>query len=351
MKSLPVPEKVRRILVVKPSSLGDILHTFPAVELLRRKYPAAKLDWLVHPAFADVLKFSPFPVARAILFERRKLGRLATMPGEFIRLAGAIRRRRYDLVIDFQGLFRSALFGSLARGARQTGFASPRERTAKWFYRHRLPVDMNIHAVERNVALVNQLLGADDPTPELKLPRHLFQPPLPPDIAGRPLIGLVPGARWPSKQFPEQLFAEIFTRLGELIPDGRGVIIGSSADADGAAKIIAATGNDPRLFSLAGKTCIGEMIETIARCELLISNDSGPIHVAAALGIPVLALFGPTDPALTGPYGARNRIFRRTELACLACLKRVCPEGGSPRCHDLNAGEIAEAAAAILRQR
>lgn len=349
MKPLPVPEKVRRILVVKPSSLGDILHTFPAVELLRRKYPTAKLDWLVHPAFADVLKFSPFPVDRAILFERRKLGRLATMPGEFIRLTGAIRRRRYDLVIDFQGLFRSALFGGLARGARQIGFAAPRESTARWFYRHRLPVDMNIHAVERNVALVNRLLGSDDPVPELTLPLHLFHPPLPPDTAGRPLVGMVPGARWPSKQFPEQLFADVFTRLGKLIPDCRGVIIGSGADADGAAKIIAAAGNDPRLFSLAGKTGVGEMIETIARCGLLISNDSGPMHVAAALGVPVLAFFGSTDPALTGPYGTRNRIFRRPDLACLSCLKRICPEGGPPRCHDLNAGEIAEAAAAMLK--
>ena len=119
--------KVKRILVIKPSSLGDILHVFPALAELRIHCPEATLDFLIHPAFADILDYSPFPVSERILFERKRMGRVSTMVPEFLKLVRELRRKKYDLVIDFQGLTRSALFASLTRGGPVVGFAQTRE--------------------------------------------------------------------------------------------------------------------------------------------------------------------------------------------------------------------------------
>lgn len=341
--------QIRRILVVKPSSLGDIFHTFPAIELLKRQLPGVRIDWLVHPAFAPALEFSPLPVSRTIIFERKRLGRVATLPAEFIRLAGDIRRRRYDLVIDFQGLFRSALFARLARGGRVVGFAAPRELPAKLLYRHRLPVDMGLHAIERNVNLVNRLLDRRDPVPEPELPRRIFRLPLAPETLSHPLMILVPGARWPSKRFPPRLFAEVYAQVRRRLPDCRGVIIGTAGEAELAREIIRLNDHDPQLIDLCGRTGMGEMLELIAAGTLVVSNDSGPAHAAAAFKVPVLGFFGPTDPRRTGLYFAnRNRTFCRTDLDCLHCLARLCP-GGSLRCHALDAAEVAATATEILR--
>ncbi len=341
-----MPTPVKRILVVKPSSLGDILHTFPALELLHRRFPEAELDWLVHPAFQEVLAFSPFPVARAILFQRKKLGKASTFPREFLGLARELRRCRYDLVIDFQGLLRSAVFSFLARGPRPVGFSRPRERNARWLYGRRCRVDMNQHAVERNVALVNQLLDMNEPVPNLALPRGRFPVQLPVEAEGRRLIGIIPGARWESKRFPPELFAAVMKAVRRDFPDVAFLLIGSPADRDDAERILKVS-DMPGVFSLAGRTGIGEMMELLGKCELVISNDSGPIHAAAALGVPVFGFFGPTHPEWTGPYGAGHRVFRR-ELECGGCMRRHCPRGPVPACHGLDPESIAAAVAQQL---
>ncbi len=343
-----MPEKVRRILVVKPSSLGDILHTFPAVELLRRRFPEAELDWLVHPAFAGTLKFSPFPVRRAIFFRRRELGNLRQLPREFLRLTQELRREKYDLIIDFQGLMRSAIFGFLARGPRPVGFAAPRERSARLLYGDVRSIPMEQHAVERNVALVNSLLGTADPVPQAILPPGAALPELPAVLAGKTLIGVVPGARWETKCFAPELFAGVIRKLHELRPDCAFVIIGAGDDAVAARAIMEQTGE--YVVSLVGKTGIEEMIELMRHLALVLSNDSGPVHAAAAQGTPVVGFFGPTRPELTGPYGAGHRIFQ-LDLACSKCMKRHCPRldaGGETPCHRLDAGAVAAAAAAML---
>lgn len=163
--------KVKRILVIKPSSLGDILHVFPALAELRIHCPEATLDFLIHPAFADILDYSPFPVSERILFERKRMGRVSTMVPEFLKLARELRRKEYDLVIDFQGLTRSALFASLTRGGPVVGFAQTRETAAKWFYSRRIAVAPG-HALERNSALIRELTGNDGPVRLPELPAN-----------------------------------------------------------------------------------------------------------------------------------------------------------------------------------
>ncbi len=351
------PEKIERVLVIKPSSLGDIFHVFPALELLRRRFPEAELDFLVHPAFAEILDYSPWPVRHKILFERKRLGRLSSVLPEFVKLTRALRERRYDLVIDFQGLTRSALFARLARrGGPVVGFAAPREKAARFGYTLRLPVAPG-HAVERNVGLVNHLLGTDDAPPLTELPlnpvfareakRLLAEERLPAEK--RPLAVLLPGARWPSKCFPPRLFAESVREFHKLRPEFRFAVVGAAGDRKPEEEILRLAGPDIPFIPLAGKTSLGTMVEVLRHAEVVLSNDSGPIHAAAALGRPIVGLFGPTSPERTGPYGGGHRILT-ADLDCLECLKRDCPgHGESLPCHRLRADAVARAMADLVK--
>lgn len=332
---------VTRILAVKPSSLGDIFHVFPALELLRRNFPGAELDYLVHPAFAEVLDYSPFPVSRRILFNRKRLGSLSTLVPEFLTLVREVRRNRYDLVIDFQGLTRSAIFALAARGGPVAGFAHPREPAARLGYRRAFDVPPG-HAVERNVNLVNALCGRHDPVPEPLLPENpahaaeliALAGPLPEE-----LVALLPGSRWGSKKFPPALFADVVRRIHAERPKCVFAVLGAASDRIEQAAIREAAGPGIPMLELAGKTSLGVMVETLRRAKLVISNDSGPMHAAAALGRPVFGFFGPTDPERTGPYGKNHRIYQ-LQLDCRKCLRRECRQDAPP-CHRLDAGQVA----------
>lgn len=344
--------KVKRILVIKPSSLGDILHIFPALAELRAHCPEATLDFLVHPAFADILDYSPFPVSEKILFERKKMGRVSTLVPEFLKLARELRRRKYDLVIDFQGLTRSALFASLTRGGPVIGFAHPREPVAKWFYSRRIAVEPG-HALERNSALIGKLTGSTGPVRHPELPANpaalrkleALVGPLP-----SRLIALIPGARWQSKQFPPALFAGIARRLHKLLPDYVFAIIGAAGDREIEQEIVTELSGEVPVLPLAGKTSLAGMMEVLRASSLVISNDSGPVHAAAALNKPVFAFFGPTCPEKTGPYGNRTRIYQ-LDIDCVRCMKRTCRSvDGLLPCHRLDADKITADAFQVLTQ-
>lgn len=340
---------ITRILAIKPSSLGDIFHVFPALELLRRNFPEAELDYLVHPAFAEVLDYSPFPVSRRILFNRKRMGELSTLMPEFLNLIREIRRNRYDLVIDFQGLTRSAIFALAAKGGPVAGFARPREPVARLGYRLAFDVQPG-HAVERNVNLVNALCKKNDPVPSPLLPENPAHTAELHNLAGalpEELVALLPGSRWVTKKFPPALFADVVRRIHAERPQCVFAVLGAASDCIEQAAIRAAIGPGIPLLELAGKTSLGVMVETLRRSRLVISNDSGPMHAAAALGRPVFGLFGPTDPEKTGPYGNNHHIYQ-LQLECRKCLKRNCRED-TPPCHRLDAGQIAKDCIQTLR--
>ena len=344
--------KVKRILVIKPSSLGDILHVFPALAELRIHCPEATLDFLIHPAFADILDYSPFPVSERILFERKRMGRVSTMVPEFLKLARELRRKEYDLVIDFQGLTRSALFASLTRGGPVVGFAQTRETAAKWFYSRRIAVAPG-HALERNSALIRELTGNNGPVRLPELPANPAALRKLEALAGSlpsRLVALIPGARWQSKQFPPALFAGIARRLHQLLPDCVFAIIGAGGDRKIEQEIVERLRGEVPVLPLAGKTSLTGMMEVLRASSLVISNDSGPVHAAAALNKPVFAFFGPTCPEKTGPYGERTRIYQ-LNIDCVRCMKRNCrPVDGLLRCHRLDADKIAADAFQVLTQ-
>jgi lipopolysaccharide heptosyltransferase I len=336
-----VKNKIQRILVVKPSSLGDIVHVFPALELLRQKFPDAELDFLVHPAFADILDFSPFPVAHKILFDRKHLSKLTTFAPKFLHLVRELRQRRYDLIIDFQGLIRSAIFAKIAKGCPVIGFAHPREALATLGYNLKFNVPAG-HAVERNVNLVNAFLSSHDAVPKLNLPQdreniaklQTLIDPMPEE-----LIALLPGSRWPSKCFPPRLFADVIGKIHAQQPQCVFVIVGAKSDSSVAKTICEIAGSGIPLLDLSGKTSLGVMAELLRKARVVISNDSGPMHVAAALQKPVFGFFGPTDPDKTGPFGGFHHIYRNP-VKCLGCLKRNCPLS-VVECHKLDSTQIA----------
>lgn len=329
-----------RILIVKPSSLGDVFHTLPAAEMIARALPGAEIDWLIHPAFVEALEYCR-NLRRPIIFPREKLGRISTFFPALLGMTRELRGEHYDAVVDFQGLLRSAMCGWLASSKRYAGFAEPREKLSRRFYSesHRLPPDY-IHAVDRNCGLAAAVLGID-------YQRGTALPPLPDnpraaaeaeellskaglDEASR-FVCVVAGARWESKRWPEAFFAAVMRQVLERLPDVKFVMLGSRGDAAVNRRVMENL-NHPGVVDLAGLTGISSMVEVVRRSVAMLSNDSGPMHVAAALNVPVFAMFGPTDPDKTGPHGNIHQIVKPM-LPCLKCLRRTCPRDESVPCH------------------
>lgn len=310
---------VRRILVIKPSSFGDIVHLFPALALLRQHYPEAVLDFVVNPEFASLLEFSPFPVDRCIIFERRKLSNVFTFFPALFRLIAALRKEKYDLVIDYQGLFRSGLCAWMCRTRMRAGFAFPREGAAAWFYDRKIKVEP-MHAVKRNVFLTRELCG-------LEQIAEIQWPPLPESASGRAELPelperymvLLPGTRWESKQFPPEFFAVLIEKIREKMPDMAFVAVGAASEKH----LGDAIGGG--VINMAGRTSLAALFELLRSSCGAIGNDSGPLHAAASLNIPVFGFYGPTKPELTGPWGENTTFFQRSDLNCIGCLKRRCP--------------------------
>ena len=275
-----------RLLIVKPSSLGDIVHGLVAAEAIRTRLPGVRIDWVVRELFAPVVKACP-TVDRVYVFERR-----GGLRG-FRRLIREIRETRYDVVLDMQGLARSALIARLAKADRRIGRADAREG-ASWLVSESAPLPPPpSHAVDKLLAFLGPLGIADRSPgipdfPGLALPAGATDLP-----AGRAIV-LFPDSRRPEKEWP--YFRELTATLLDRLPSAPVVWAGQSRlEPDPAWP-------PDRFVNLCGKTSLPEAIALIRHAALCVCNDSGPMHIAAAVGTPVVALFGPTDPRLYGPY-------------------------------------------------
>lgn len=296
----------KRVLVIKLSSLGDLFHALPAVHSLKVS-SGAVIDWVTQTEYVDLVRCFT-DVNRVIAFERRRfLPRL----GAFLR---DLRRDRYDLVIDLQGLLKSGLTAFLARGGERIGPPFHREGSAL-FYSRVAGVRRDGHAVARNLDVV-RALGAE-PLAEsfpVRFPEYRL------DGAG-PRVAIVPSSRWASKNWPAASYGEVAAALKQLARASV-YLVGSPADAAVCGEVARAAGGG--VTDLAGRTSLLEMGGLLQRMDLVIGNDSGPIHMAAAVGTPVLAVFGPTDESRTGPYGPRHRVMADPALLCRPCFRRTC---------------------------
>jgi heptosyltransferase-1 len=336
----------RKILLIKLSAVGDVVHTFPVLNKLRRRYPAARLDWLVTPGIAELLQHNP-AISNVIEFardERSVPWRLAPFVAA-ARLVAQLRAVEYDLVIDLQGQLRSAFFAFTSGAPVRIGFDKPRADIWKTLSRNipdearkhawqgaregswlaytdyiALP-SLDIHPVERYLG-VGPLLGLDDGLADFSFPipqeAHARIDALVDyyEIAKAKILVMAPGTNWETKEWRREAFAEV---ARHFMPKGFAVtLVGSERErglCDDVAKLA------PGAINLAGETTLSELAALISRATICLTNDSGPMHLAVALGRPVVSIFGPTDPVWAGPY-RRDGAVLRADLPCSPCYLR-----------------------------
>jgi heptosyltransferase-1 len=317
-----------KILILKPSSLGDVIQALPVLRLLKRHHRDAEVFWWIDAALAPLIEGDP-DLAGVVRFERKRWGKPRHWP-EMLRSVRWLRAQKFDLVIDLQCLLRSGAFAWLARGKFLAGLDEVREG-ARGFYDLAVPRrSFHTHAVDWYLSVL----------PPLGVPVHNNFQWLPerPEIAAEverkwpeansklktqnsKLILLQPGARWKNKRWPANHFAGLVRQIAGKFPDARFAILGDRGDQP-LGEVISQAAPE-RCLNLCGATSLPEMIEWLRRCDLMITNDTGPMHVAAALGKPLVALFGPTEPRRTGPYGQIENVLR-LDLPCSPCLSSRC---------------------------
>ncbi len=317
-----------KILILKPSSLGDVIHALPVLRLLKQHFRTAEIFWWIDSSLAPLIEGDP-DLAGVVRFERKRWGKPQHWP-EMFQSIRWLRAQHFDLVIDLQCLARSGAFAWLARGKFLVGLDEVREG-ARGFYDLAVPrKNYFTHAVDWYLAVLPPLGVPVHKNfawlPERKeiaaaVERKWFGENSKFKIQNSKLILLQPGARWENKRWPAAHFAELVSRLEKKFPAVHFAILGSTDDAPLGEKISAAA--PEKVLNLCGATSLPEMIEWVRRCDLLVTNDTGPMHVAAALGKPLIALFGPTEPRRTGPYGQLQNVLR-LDLPCSPCMKPDC---------------------------
>lgn len=303
----------RKILIIKPSSLGDVIHGLPVLHAVAARFPQSEIHWVVARGFHQVLENHPLIHKLWIIDKnswKKPLKACGTVT-EIRKLAFDLKREKFDLVIDLQGLFRSAMIGLFTGAEDRVGFDAAREG-AKYSYTHRVKTAVEIHAVEKNMRIA-EFLGC--PPGE---PRFPFPPlEVPPELTGLlpdEYAVIAPSAGTRVKRWPVVHFGYLASRLPV-----RSVIVAAGSDRDIADEISALSNG--RAVSLAGKTGLRELAAIIRGAKFLVCPDTGPMHIAAALGVPVFAVFGPTSPVRTGPYGKIHTVIR-SDLACSPCFRR-----------------------------
>ncbi len=311
-----------RVCIIKPSSLGDVVHASPILAALRTRWPSAHLAWVVNHPFREVLEGHP-ALDELIVHDRSKerggpLG-ISGTGGLFRRLA----RGRFDLTIDLQGLLRSALMTAATGAHVRVGMADAREG-ARWFYTDRVDASrLRLHAVER-VRRVAAAFGASMAEPQFGLSvaaenaewaREVLAP-LP-----MPRIVLNLGAQWLTKRWPPEHFAEIARRASARY--GAGLIaVGSASDRPLVEALVRHAAPLP-ILDLCGRTSLHELAALARASDLMISNDTGPLHLAAAAGARVVGIYTCTDPLLTGPFGPLATTVQTT-IWCKCSLIKTC---------------------------
>jgi lipopolysaccharide heptosyltransferase I len=338
-----------RILLIKPSAMGDVVHAVPTLVELRKRYPAAQIDWLVTPENAELVQHHP-ALSGVVLFDRRAfrkgLRAWAALPAFF----RSLRQARYDLAIDLHGQFRSGFFARVSGAPVRIGFDRPMRRreapgarrppTRGWAgareyawlaYTHRIPIPtLEVHAIDRYLWL-GELLGFTPGPAEQTL--HLA-----PEAIARagqllhecgvgeaPFALLSPATTWKTKHWRADGFAEVARAL--MAQGLEVVLVGGPGDRDVNRRVHAAC---PQARDLTGRTSLGELAALVRRARLCVSNDSGVAHLAVAERVPLTAIYGPTNPVSVGPYQRPESVVR-LELPCSPCNFRKLAQ--CPRSH------------------
>lgn len=322
-----------KALVVKLSSLGDLFHALPAVHALKEGL-GLSIEWMTQPEYAGLVSCFD-DVDRVLTFPRRRFFR--SIP----EWMNELRKESYDYVFDFQGLFKSGMTARMARSRTRIGPAYSREG-AKLFYSEIAgSPNKSRHAVDEAMDFVRHFnLPVSQPVfPVTFAPQSVDAP--------SPRVAYLPCSRWATKNWSAAHFSSLIQAVHERV-GGSAFLLGGPDDTEVCAAIEHQTKFSIR--NLSGTTSLTDLGGYLKEMDLLVTVDSGPMHMAAALGVPVLALFGSTDPKRTGPYGKGHRVIQHGGLTCQPCRSRIClrPERDIACMRDLRPERVAESVFALL---
>ncbi|MCB1645153.1 MAG: lipopolysaccharide heptosyltransferase I [Pseudomonadales bacterium] len=305
-----------KVLLVKTSSLGDVIHALPAVSDALTSVPGLSLDWVVEEAFADIPRRHPGVSNVIPCAVRRWRRQWWASRGEILQLRQRLQNNHYDLVLDSQGLLKSALIARLAGASVTAGYQrdSAREPLAALFYRRTSEVPLDLHAVTRQRRLFADLLGYDCPDTPVNF--GLTTGDQSPDSA----VLCFHGTTWATKHWP----VHCWKTLGRLLA-GAGLAMrlpaGNSEERQRAETIAAAVGDTA---SVLPPMSLDALCTELTRVQGVVTVDTGLGHLAGALNLPLVAIYGPTRPALTGPLSQYQTIFADTNLPCAPCMNKHC---------------------------
>ncbi len=334
MDNKSVEESPKRILLIKLSALGDIIQSLPVLYSLKKTWPKCKVDWITGEVGADLLSGHPL-LERVIVYKRKRLGHLAKSPVFWPALLGELRllfkeinsRGQYDYAIDLQGLFKSGFITCLSRAKEKVGFDRGREFSHLFLTKRLPPYDPDRHAVLRYLDLISAI-GAD--ISDIKFPIGLTENDLKRakdmifslGLREKGFVCLIPGTIWPTKRWGSSHFSKLSILLNEHF-GLKSLIIGGATDKKLGKEI--SENSKGTAIDITGKTDLKTLSSIFRESLLAITTDTGPMHLAAATGLKVIAIFGPTAPWRTGPFGAGHIIIRK-DVKCSPCFKRNCED-------------------------
>ncbi|MPL68905.1 Lipopolysaccharide core heptosyltransferase RfaQ [bioreactor metagenome] len=316
----------KNILIIKLSAIGDVIHALPIASALKKDNPDVKITWIVEKPAYDLLTNNPY-IDEIIVFDKKKYKSITGLLKYGTKLARELHSHNFDLAIDLQGLFKSAAIALLSGAKKRLVYCNARELSHLVSRR----VDGKYsegHVVDRYLDAVRHLgIVIDKPHFEVTVTdKEAARTKAITNKAGlditKPYVVLAPGTNWPNKCWPTSQFSALADKLFDrgIIP----VVIGGPKD-DRLYDDIAANTNIPPV-DLIGKTNLKELAYIIKHARVFVGGDTGPMHLAAAVHTPVVALFGPTDPNRNGPYGSGHLVLITGHL-CKGCWRRQCPEG------------------------
>lgn len=302
--------------------MGDILHSLPGASALRAAHPDWVIGWAVEPRWQGLFRASAEVVDRGDamplvdhlhLIDAKRWARRPLSPAtmtEIRRVRRQLREARYDVCVDLQGALRSAWIGRSGRAPRMIGEDDPRERAARWLFGERVKTTGR-HVIEQSTEVLNSIAGETLRCAAPSLPRDAastaWVDALLCDRATAPFVIVNPGAGWGAKRWPAERYGAVARELSRL---GYGVVVNAGpAETELASEVARLSGG----AAVCVTPALGELIELTRRSSLTIAGDTGPLHLACALGKPVVGIFGPTDPARNGPFGCEFRVLRHPE--------------------------------------
>ncbi len=313
------------ILIVKLSAIGDVIHALPVSRALKQTYPECRITWIVEKPAYDLLTNNP-DIDELILFEKAKFKSFSGFFQNSAILKKQLKSKKFDVVLDLQGLFKSAALAWMSGASKRLGYCNMRELSGL-ISKAVCGPNQTGHVVERYLD-VARALGC-----EVERPEWVITPSKEDKEKGKGIlhengldiqdnyIVVAPGTNWQSKCWPAESYAKLADEIGQKLGVPI-VLVGAPKDKELALTIQKNT--QAKIYNIIGKTTLKQLAYIMGQSMLFIGGDTGPMHLAVAMDTPVITIFGPTDPVRNGPYGSDN-IILKANISCSPCFKKNCP--------------------------